>query len=947
VNRAGPWSSEAMPSYSLIMLQFSQRQSVVLDELTGWWEDIFQRKIGSQAVFLAVPPGWGRTTLLEGFAAVIGDPEAYLTIAVSIAGGSLPDGAALQTQVLRGCFAEAVVRHRAVELLGVDRLGGVVQLGLGVGGLVVTSPFGALVGMLAASVAVGAAGRVWDDSPAGQEGAVARLARAVAHVSLSIPVVVMIDDADQLDAALAITLIGQLIERYDGQVLVVSAVDPSSTLISSLISRSRYGLTEGRVHVADAATGMGQGARAALAAEMRHDLPRSASRRIGQRTRTFADVFQVITADRLADVSSDSDDATIRTVVDEVIDNRIRWPEPSQRAVAVAWAGGVLHVAQADRVVGVMGTEQPGVDDDVVRLEFLVRLAGPPSPKLAGQVQILATEERHRMAAAVLETAIRLTATPETSLIEVMVASQAAHRIRGDLEDRTGLATVQCELIEGLEALGDITAAGDVARAALAEYVEDHGGKWSGAEYAKLVAAVLRLTRAQAVSPDDPVVESAVAFALAGGAAMSLEARIWAAVDLLDQPDRRDAAFSLTDQVTAQLETELTADALGDQWRLLLAFHAGKAGYPHFQRILAPLLATDSSERSDAALAVLHTVDDPNGDTRLQVAVLEAELADLPADAEEDRLRIYAALANAYDRLGDYRQALSHGQHELTLRSRIQGSDHPRTLAARGNFAFWTGQCGDTAEALRLCRELLPDMERVRGRENFDTLTMRDNIATLTGRCGDAAEALRLLRELLPDEERVLGRLDPGTLTTRSNIAFWTARCGDAAEALRLSRRLLPDMERVHGRLHPSTLTTRDNIAAWTARCGNTVEALRLSRKLLPDMERVHGRLHPSTLGPRNNIATFTGERGDVAEALRLFRELLPDVERALGPDHPDTLTTRNNVAFWTAECGDTAEALRLFRKLLIDKERVLGPDHPDTLTTRHNITYLMRQSHS
>jgi hypothetical protein len=49
-------------SYSLVMLQFSQRQSAVLDELVEWWGDISDRKIGSQAVFLAVPPGWGRTT---------------------------------------------------------------------------------------------------------------------------------------------------------------------------------------------------------------------------------------------------------------------------------------------------------------------------------------------------------------------------------------------------------------------------------------------------------------------------------------------------------------------------------------------------------------------------------------------------------------------------------------------------------------------------------------------------------------------------------------------------------------------------------------------------------------------------------------------------------------------------------------------------------------------
>jgi hypothetical protein len=57
------------------------------------------------------------------------------------------------------------------------------------------------VGFLVAGIAVSAAGKVWDDSPAGQEGALARTARAVAETSTQVPVVVLLDDADCLDEA--------------------------------------------------------------------------------------------------------------------------------------------------------------------------------------------------------------------------------------------------------------------------------------------------------------------------------------------------------------------------------------------------------------------------------------------------------------------------------------------------------------------------------------------------------------------------------------------------------------------------------------------------------------------------------------------------------------------------------------------------------------------------
>ena len=72
--------------------------------------------------------------------------------------------------------------------------------------------------------------------------------------------------------------------------------------------------------------------------------------------------------------------------------------------------------------------------------------------------------------------------------------------------------------------------------------------------------------------------------------------------------------------------------------------------------------------------------------------MLEAELAALPPDAGDDRLRIHHALAANHDALGEYRQALTHGQHELTLRTTIQSPDHPDTLTTRGNIASWTGE---------------------------------------------------------------------------------------------------------------------------------------------------------------------------------------------------------------------------------------------------------------
>ena len=203
-------------------------------------------------------------------------------------------------------------------------------------------------------------------------------------------------------------------------------------------------------------------------------------------------------------------------------------------------------------------------------------------------------------------------------------------------------------------------------------------------------------------------------------------------------------------------------------------------------------------------------------------------------------------------------------------------ADHPDTLTTRNNIAYWTGDVGDSREALRLFTELLPDQERVLGRDHPDTLTTRSNIAGWTGERGDSREALRLFAELLPDQERVLGHDHPDTLTTRNNIAFWTGDVGDRAEA--------------HAAAHGAAagpasgcwaaITPTRSGPAATSRPGPasvaTREALRLFTELLPDRSGCWAATTPTRSPPAAISRTGPRKVGDSREALRLVSELLP-----------------------------------------------------------------------
>jgi tetratricopeptide (TPR) repeat protein len=914
-----------------------------VDELTEWRENLGQGGIGSQVVLVAVPPGWGRSTVLDEFAAVVGGDKGPATLVVRITGG-LPPGRAVQAEALRRDLTSPGLESRIVSLLGLDTTAGQAQLALGVGGLF-TSGLAAAASLLVASLAAKIAGNAWDASPAGEAGGVARAARDLARVSVSVPVVVIIDDADCLDLSLALALIRGLTGRVDGQVLAVAAAAPDSGLVRALAKDPGYELA-GRVHRVEADPSMGYAARRELAAALLPDLPATGAERVARRTVTFGEVFAVAGAGQLAELAPQAETVEVLRVVDAVADAVLEWVRPSAEAVALAWAGGALHARQAERAVQVLGGGRHDDDRRVMRTGSLTRLSGPPDGQVTVQIAALPRADRQRLAAVVLAEAGALAADADAGLVERVVARQAAHHVRGDLADRTGLVGVQLGLIRGLESLGDPAAAYDVAATALAETDTWPSAALDAGQRQELMMAALRLARTGGGQHDDPVAAEAVELALAGGAAVRAEARVWAAVDLLHRPGRRQDGLEQARRVTKELEDRRIHGEVASQWRLLLAFHVGQAeDLALAQRLLATLVSTGSADQQDAAAAVLRAIDGPRADTRLQIILLRAEFARTPADRDAELLRLYHALALDYHTLGDYRQALHAARRELPLRRRIQGDDHPDTLATRCNIAIWTGQSGDAAGALRLFLELLPDQVRVLGPRRQATLATRAGIAFQTGECGDAAAALWTFQELLPDMVSALGAGHPETLIARSNTAFWAGRSGDVAAALRLCQELLPDQVRVLGRADPDTLATRNGIAFWTGECGQATAALRLFRELLPDLVRVLGHDHPRTLTVRGNIARWTGECGDVAAALRLLQELLPDQVRVLGPDHPDTLAARRGIAIWSGKYGDAAAALRLFQELLPDQIRVLGPDHPDTLTVRAGIASWTGQS--
>ncbi|MFI0203810.1 MULTISPECIES: tetratricopeptide repeat protein [Streptomyces] len=257
------------------------------------------------------------------------------------------------------------------------------------------------------------------------------------------------------------------------------------------------------------------------------------------------------------------------------------------------------------------------------------------------------------------------------------------------------------------------------------------------------------------------------------------------------------------------------------------------------------------------------------------------------------------------------------------------------------------GQTGLVTAARAYFQDLHTAARQNLGPDHPATLTARHDMAYWRGAAGDAAGAATAFAELLADRLRVLGPDHPATLGTRHDLALWrgSRAAADVAWAATAFAELLADQLRVLGPDHPDTLITRHDLAHWRGAAGDAAGAATATAELLADQLRVLGPDHPATLLARHNLAHWRGEAGDAAWAATAFAELLADCLRVLGPDHPNTLLARQNLARWRGEVGDAAWAATAFAELLADRLRVLGPDHPDTLITRDYLAHWREQA--
>jgi serine/threonine protein kinase/tetratricopeptide (TPR) repeat protein len=344
------------------------------------------------------------------------------------------------------------------------------------------------------------------------------------------------------------------------------------------------------------------------------------------------------------------------------------------------------------------------------------------------------------------------------------------------------------------------------------------------------------------------------------------------------------------------------------------------------------------------------------------------ELADQP---EVEGIIRYT-IAETYDGLGLYSEAIPHLERNLELWRILKGEDARGTIEYTLSLAGACFEAGRDDDAIRLFRQVLEHARRLFNDFDEDSIIARaagglGNTLRSLDRLDEAEpllrEALELIRQRnLPDDlltagalhnlailliaqerpsqaepflvsaadiqRRILGPQNQGDVRILRGLGELYAIQGRVTLAEQMFRESA-DMGRGSlGIQHPETLDAVEALALFVRNEGHRLEAEQLYREALTAGRKTWRNDHPRVLRTLEALAWTLGMEGKNEEAESLQRECLATRQRLYTGDHEDVAEAMNNLAVILGDRGEYEEAWQLHNQALEMRRRIFGGEH-------------------
>jgi serine/threonine protein kinase/DNA-binding winged helix-turn-helix (wHTH) protein len=249
-------------------------------------------------------------------------------------------------------------------------------------------------------------------------------------------------------------------------------------------------------------------------------------------------------------------------------------------------------------------------------------------------------------------------------------------------------------------------------------------------------------------------------------------------------------------------------------------------------------------------------------------------------------------LGRIHQEVGDYESAVENYQQSLTLKNRLLGPDHPRSIPLAYSLSTCLFRLGRVEEAEKLAVETVQGGERTLGAEHPATLNAVMTLASLRAAQQNFTEAIALGERVLDGSLKVYGEKHLETLNAMNNLAGFYADSGLGADSHKLLVRGLHISRALYGAEHTQTLFLTHNLARSHMDLDEWSAASALQSQLLVDMQREWG-AHPNRAWILAAHAWTLSHLGRRDEALRWIEEAIRVLTLANGAEHESVVRAR------------------------------------------------------
>ncbi|MEM9459372.1 MAG: tetratricopeptide repeat protein [Myxococcota bacterium] len=276
---------------------------------------------------------------------------------------------------------------------------------------------------------------------------------------------------------------------------------------------------------------------------------------------------------------------------------------------------------------------------------------------------------------------------------------------------------------------------------------------------------------------------------------------------------------------------------------------------------------------------------------------------------------------------GDYENAWVHQEHDLAIKERALGPDHPNVATSLTNLGNMFVYQGDYENARIHHQRALAVQENALGVSHPYVATSLSNLGLVFFRQGDMANARVYHQRALAINEKAFGPNHPSVALSLNALGFFLNHQGDVESAKAYLQRALVIQEKALGPNHPDVAASLSNLGNVFTSQGDYENAQEHHERALAIKEKALGLEHPYVAKSLSNLGSVHLRRGDYEEAKRYCERALAIWENALGSEHPDVALSLVGLAMVALKMGDSETARENGeRAVSIRKDTMVAP---------------------